>query len=357
MKAKLLLEDGTIIEGDSIGSEKPSFGEIVFNTGMTGYQEVLTDPSYAGQIVIMTYPLIGNYGVNPEDTESSRPQAAGFIIKEYCETYSNWKADKNLSDYLKENDIFAISNVDTRMLTKKIRSQGTMNCLMTTEKITEDLQVAIKNFKFPTDIVSQVSRKNTIEIKGEGKKKIGLIDLGIKQGIVKQFQKLGCDVTIFPWDISSKEILDANLDAVLLSNGPGDPKTVKETIQTATELIGRLPLWGICLGHQILCLALGGNTYKLKFGHRGSNHPVINVGTNKVIVTSQNHGYSVCDNTMDKNTIITYRNINDETIEGFSHPVMNIHTVQFHPEAGPGPADANFLFKKWLGTLGEKTHA
>jgi carbamoyl-phosphate synthase small subunit len=354
VKAIILLEDGTIIEGNSIGAEKTAYGEIVFNTGMTGYQEVLTDPSYGGQVVVMTYPLIGNYGTNPEDTESDNIHLSGFIIKEYCEDCSNWKSTQNLKTYLKENNIFAIANVDTRMLTKKIRSHGAMNCLMTTEEITEDLKNSLKNFKFPSDIVSQVSRKSQLNIENNGTKKIGIIDLGLKQGIIKHFVKQECNVTVFPWDVSEKEILNANLDAVLFSNGPGDPKDVKQTIKTAENLIGKLPIFGICLGHQILCLALGGDTYKMKFGHRGSNHPVINLQTNKVLITSQNHGYAVLEDSMDKNTQITYKNINDGTVEGFSHPNLNIHTVQFHPEAGPGPADANFIFKDWLNLLGEE---
>jgi len=354
MKASLLLEDGTLLEGESIGAEKTTLGEIVFNTGMTGYQEVLTDPSYAGQIVVMTYPLIGNYGINPHDVESENINISGFIVKENCEIPVNWKSTGNISEYLKKNNIFAMCGVDTRMLTKKIRSQGAMGCIMTTGEITEIHINALKNYKFPENIVEKVSCKNIHTIQGQTSKHIGLIDLGVKRSIIKQLKNNGCSLTIFPWDTKAETILNYKLDAVLFSNGPGDPKDVKQTIKTAENLIGKIPIFGICLGHQILCLALGGDTYKLKFGHRGSNHPILNIQTNQVIITSQNHGYAVTENSLPKGAEITYININDETIEGFSHKELNIHTVQFHPEAGPGPTDANYIFNEWLGMLGEQ---
>lgn len=354
MRARILLEDGTILEGKSFGAEKTVFGEIVFNTGMTGYQEILTDPSYAGQIVVMTFPLIGNYGIAEQDVESSKVQVSGFLVKEYCEDISHWKSHKKLSEYLKENDIIAIAALDTRMLTKKIRSQGAMNCVLTTEKITEELKTQLKNYKFPTNIVEQVSRKNQTEEKSKGLKKIGVIDFGAKEGILRHLTNLGCDLTRFPWNVSDKEILEAGLDAVLFSNGPGDPKDVTLAIQTAKNIIGKLPVFGICLGHQILCLALGGDTYKLKFGHRGSNHPVINLITNKVLITAQNHGYAVVKGSLKQDIKITYKNVNDGTVEGFSCEKLKIHTVQFHPEAGPGPCDANEIFSEWIGLLKEK---
>jgi len=351
MKAKILFEDGTVVIGKSFGADKTVFGEIVFNTGMTGYQEILTDPSYGGQIVVMTYPLMGNYGITLEDVESSKIQVSGLLVKEYCEDHSNWKSTKKLSQYLIENDIFGIANLDTRMLTKKIRSQGAMNCVLTTGNITDELKEELKNYKFPSDIVAQVSRKAPEIIKGKGTKKIGVVDLGVKNGILKHLANFASDLTVFPWDVSSAELLEANLDAVLFSNGPGDPKDAKAAIETASQIIGKLPVFGICLGHQILCLALGGDTYKLPFGHRGSNHPVINLVTNQVLITAQNHGYAVYEDSLKDDIKVTYKNVNDGTVEGFSCERLKIHTVQFHPEAGPGPCDANQIFSEWMGEI------
>lgn len=348
--AKLLLEDGTLIEGTSFGADKTVLAEIVFNTGMTGYQEILTDPSYAGQIVIMTYPLIGNYGINDDDVESANVQVSGLIVKEFCITESNWKSLNNISDYLKNYSILGFADVDTRMLTKKIRTKGTMNCLLTSDEITPELRQKLISYVFPKDIVSKVSTKTTKTIPGNGKK-LALIDFGVKNGIVKHFSALDCEITIFPWDVSADEILSSPFDAVILSNGPGDPKEVKPAIELTKQLIGKMPIFGICLGHQILALALGADTYKLKFGHRGSNHPVMNLNNGKVYITAQNHGYAVSNINLPDSMKTTYVNVNDETIEGFSCPELNIHAVQFHPEAGPGPNDVNFIFNEWIDSL------
>lgn len=354
MKAYLLLEDGTKLEGISFGAERTIMGEIVFNTGMTGYQEILTDPSYAGQVVVMTYPLIGNYGINEEDFESKKVQVSGFIVKEYAEIPSHWQSQKSISEYLKENGIIGISNLDTRMITKKIRSKGTMNCLITTEEVTESLWNQLKGYRFPRDIVQQVSIEKKYKLIGEGKK-IGVMDLGVKQGIIHQLQQLGCDVTVYPWNASSDEILQEGIDALLFSNGPGDPKDAEKVIQTAKNLKGKLPLFGICLGHQILALAMGADTYKLKFGHRGSNHPVQHLLTNKVFISSQNHGYAVKEESIpgDMEMEVTFQNINDHTIEGFACEKYGIQTVQFHPEEGPGPEDTHVIIRDWIDSIKE----
>ena len=347
---RIILEDGTIFEGESFGSLKTICGEIVFNTGMTGYQEILTDPSYAGQIVTMTYPLIGNYGINEEDIESDKIQVSGFIVKEYSELPNHWQSQMTLKEYLKKNEIPAISGVDTRMLTKKIRNKGTMKCILTTEEVSNELLNILDEYEFPNDIVSRVSSLKKQIFPGKGKK-IGVIDLGLKQGIVEQLLNLGCHVTVFPYNVTSKEILNSSLDALLLSNGPGDPKDNESVIKTVKEIKGKLPLWGICLGNQILALALGANTYKLKFGHRGANHPVIDLETGKVFMSSQNHGYAVEKDSLTEGVKVTHYNVNDDTVEGIACSNYQIKAVQFHPEEGPGPEDAHNIFEKWLNSL------
>lgn len=352
MEAKILLEDNTVITGKAFGAEGTVFGEIVFNTGMTGYQEILTDPSYYGQIVLMTYPLVGNYGINNTDLESESIKVKGFIVKEFCNVPSNWKSQNSLSAYLKENNILGIYDVDTRMITKKIRNKGTMKCIITTEDISDELKNKLNNYEVPKDAVLKVSRKDIKVIKGNNKK-IGVIDFGVKEGIIKQLQFLDCEVHILPWNTSVDTILNMGFDGILLSNGPGDPKDLTEVIENVKTLIGKISIFGICLGHQILGLALGGNTYKLKFGHRGSNHSVLDLNTNKVFITSQNHGYNLGNDYPD--TIkVTHINVNDNTIEGFVCPEYNIKAVQFHPEAGPGPNDAHYLFKEWIDTFGKE---
>ena len=347
MKASLYLEDGTLFEGVSFGASSTFFGEVVFNTGMTGYQEILTDPSYGGQMVTMTYPLIGNYGINSEDVESDRVQVSGFIVREYSEIPNHWQSEMTLDTYLKINNIPGISGIDTRKLTKLIRNNGSMNGILTTEPLTEALKAKLAAYEFPKDIVGQVSSKEVMTYEGAGLK-VGLVDLGLKKGIVKQLIHLDCQVTVFPHDVSQKDIEPYDLDVLMFSNGPGDPKEAKAAIQLAKDMTGLLPIWGICLGHQIIALALGADTYKLKFGHRGANHPVIELSTGKVFMSSQNHGYAVDASTLTTNMAVTYLNVNDETVEGLSCDVKGITSVQFHPEEGPGPEDAHYIFKQWV---------
>ncbi len=350
MKARLYLEDGTLFEGESFGATSTFFGEVVFNTSMTGYQEILTDPSYGGQMVTMTYPLVGNYGINDVDMESDRVQVSGFIVKEYAKIPNHWQSKMTLDAYLKENDIPGISGIDTRKLTKIIRNNGTMNGILTTEPITEALKQALAAYVFPKNIVAQVSCDEIRTYPGDGLK-VGLVDLGLKKGIIDQLLNLKCSVTVFPHDVTSETVLGYSLDVLMFSNGPGDPKEAKEAIQLAKEIIGQMPLWGICLGHQILALALGADTYKLKFGHRGANHPVIELSTGKVFMSSQNHGYAVDGGTFTEAMAVTFLNVNDDTIEGLSCDSMSVTSVQFHPEEGPGPEDAHYIFEKWVDSI------
>lgn len=351
--AKLLLDNGMVFEGRSIGADGTSFGEICFNTSMAGYQEILTDPSYAEQVIVMTYPEIGNYGLNKDDFECSRVNATGFVIKNYCEKESHYKSSITLSDYLKKNGVVAISDVDTRELTTVIREAGAMNCVITTGEITEELKEQLKKYSMSKDVALNVSRKNIEHLSGKGPK-IGLIDVGVKKSIIDNFRIHDCDLTIYPGDVSADEILKENFDAVVISNGPGDPQDAITTINTVKELIGKVPLYGICLGYQILSIVLGAKTYKLKYGHRGANHPVINLETNKVFITSQNHGYATDVTTLPSNCIATYKNLNDDTLEGFRCPELEIEAVQFHPEAAPGPSDANLIINQWVEQIIER---
>ncbi len=359
MIARIMLEDGTLLEGKSFGSQGTVYGEVVFNTGMTGYQEILTDPSYAGQIVTMTYPLIGNYGINAKDMESTSIKVSGFIVKEYSTHPSHWQMQTDLAGYLAENNIMGVYDIDTRMLTKRIRNHGAMKSVITTDASLSllQLQEGIKAYTFPGDIVKKVSTPSVIQYmptKGNGKMHLGVIDLGIKQGIVQQLLDHQCKVTVFPSDISIENIEVNMFDAILFSNGPGDPKECVEAIALAKDLKGQMPLFGICLGHQILALSLGGDTYKLKFGHRGSNHPVLDLRTQKVYMTAQNHGYAVDRNTIPSDLQLTHINVNDDTVEGIISEKWSVESVQFHPEEGPGPTDATVIFKEWLDKIERK---
>lgn len=350
MRATLLLEDGSIYEGESFGAQGTNFGELVFNTSMTGYQEILTDPSYAGQVITMTYPEIGNYGINANDFESEKPAARGFVVKNHCEKDSHYKSEKNIDEYLREHGIIGISGIDTRALTRKIREKGCMNCVITTENITDEMKTRLSEYTMDKDIVLSVTRKEITKIPNTGIK-MAFIDYGAKENIINNLSEKGCDLTIFPADVSAQTILEGGFDAVFLSNGPGNPEDVTYSIETIKELTGKLPIFGICLGHQILSLVLGAKTYKLKYGHRGGNHPAINIETNKVLMTSQNHSYAVDETSIPNNAVISYKNLNDGTIEGLNYPALNIESVQFHPEAAPGPLDANEIFDNWINKI------
>lgn len=350
--ATLILEDGTVMHARSFGAERDVFGEIVFNTSMAGYQEIITDPSYANQVIVMTYPEIGNYGVNDEDFESLNPALNAFVVKEYCRNESHYLSKRSLSEYLKNKNVAGIEGVDTRTLTKKIREAGTMNCFLSHRDLCEDeIKQKIeetKNHKPDPNVVYSVTT-NESYVKGEGNPiKLAFIDYGAKYGIVKSLAQRGCEVKVYPANVSAESILDRNFDAVFLSNGPGDPADCKVELETVKTLVGKIPIFGICLGYQLLALASGASTFKLKYGHRGGNHPVINLKTNKVMMSSQNHGYAVDEKSLSELMEVTYKNLNDGTLEGFDIESLKIHAVQFHPEAAPGPNDAGEIFDVWI---------
>ncbi|MGV8984119.1 carbamoyl phosphate synthase small subunit [Clostridium sp.] len=345
MKGRLILENGIIFEGNIFGYLEESVGEVVFNTGMTGYEEILTDPSYYGQIVTMTYPLIGNYGINLEDVESSSPKVKGFIVREKCDSPSNFRCEMDLEGYFKQNKIIGLEGIDTRALTKILRTNGTMKGIIATKELSQsEIDQKLENFN-NNDAVMKVTTKESYTINGTGKH-VAVIDFGIKENILRSFTARNCKITIFSADATAKEILEVNPDLIFLSNGPGDPEDLQEVIKELKELIGKKPIVGICLGHQLLALALGGKTRKLKFGHRGCNHPVKDIKENKVYITSQNHGYYVSE--LPGNMEVTHVSVNDGTIEGMRHKTMPIFSVQFHPEASPGPKDIDVIFDKFL---------
>lgn len=345
MKAKLILENGTVFEGKAFGYLKDSVGEVVFNTGMTGYQEVLTDPSYYGQIVTMTYPLIGNYGINLEDMESKFPKVKGFIVREKCNTSSNFRSELELEDYLKQNKVIGLEGIDTRALTKILRNSGTMKGIITLEDISyEEAKSKLEDYS-NKEAVKNVTLREKYVVEGEGKH-VAIMDFGIKQNIIRSFLKRNCKISVFPADTKAEEVLSVNPDLIFLSNGPGDPEDLTDVIENINKLVGKKPIVGICLGHQLLALALKGKTTKLKFGHRGCNHPVKNLEQNKVHITSQNHGYVV--DILPENMEITHVSVNDGTIEGMKHKSLPIFSVQFHPEACPGPKDSDYIFDKFM---------
>ncbi len=350
MKAKLILENGMTFEGKAFGYFKETVGELVFNTGMTGYQELLTDPSYYGQIVVMTYPLIGNYGINLEDTESNGVKVRGLVVREESKYPNNFRCEMTLDGYLKQHKVMGFKGVDTRHLTKIIREIGTCKAIITTEEFTQKELKEKFGFFSNKYAVAEVTCPEKYEIPGEGKR-IGVMDFGIKQNILRSFQKRGCHLTVFPFGTTAEEILKHDLDALFLSNGPGDPADLTDTIDEIKKIIGKMPVIGICLGHQLLAWAMGGNTIKLKYGHRGGNHPVKDLLKNKIFITSQNHGYVV--DKMPEGVEVTHINLNDNSIEGMRNEKLKVMSIQYHPEACPGPEDSGYIFDDFLELIGE----
>ena len=348
-KAYLVLADGSIYEGVGIGAEARGLGELVFTTGMVGYLETLTDPSYAGQIVMQTFPLIGNYGVIEDDFEG-RCHVRGYVVRELCDTPSNFRSQYELDRFLKERGVPGICGVDTRAITRKIRESGVMNAMICRE-LPADL-APIKNYSV-TGVVDEVTcaSPSTYPAQGREKYRVALMDYGAKRNIVRELQKRGCTVTVLPARTPAEEILNANYDGVMLSNGPGDPSENSDCIAQIAKLLGRIPLFGICLGHQLTALAAGGRTEKMKFGHRGANQPVKEVGGTRTWITSQNHGYAVVSETVRAGEV-RFINANDNSCEGIDYPEWNAFTVQFHPEACSGPRDTAFLFDRFISMMG-----
>ncbi|PTK09490.1 carbamoyl phosphate synthase small subunit [Mammaliicoccus sciuri] len=348
-KRYLVLEDGTTYKGYALGSDDLTVGEIVFNTAMTGYQETISDPSYTGQIITFTYPLIGNYGINRDDFESLTPTLNGVVVREACEYPSNFRSSKSLDETLKFYHIPGISGVDTRSLTRKIRKFGVLKAGFTdnADEI-ESLVQRLNTESLRTDEVEQVSSVRPYISTGDGYKVV-LIDYGKKENIVRELNRRGCDVTVVPYQTSYEEILNISPDGIMVSNGPGNPESVQETIQTIKQLVGKIPFFGICLGHQLFALSQGATSYKMKFGHRGANHPVQNLQTGKVDLTSQNHGYAIDEASIAQTDLeVTHIALNDKSIEGLRHKKYPAFSVQYHPEASPGPHDSNYLFDEFI---------
>ena len=354
---KIVLEDGEEYLGYGFGADKEAICEIVFNTSMVGYQEIVSDPSYTYQMVVMTYPLIGNYGITDEDYETKQPTIGGMVVREYNDLPSNFRYTKTLSEYLEENDIPGISGVDTRKLTRSIRNKGSRKVIIT--DITTSKEDALKKlnaYDTPKDAVSKVScKKKWYSRTANYKYNVVEVDCGIKLNIIRSLNKRGCNVTIVPYNTTAKEIESLKPDGVFLSNGPGNPEDVKEVIKLVKELRGKYPIFGICLGHQMISLAYGAKTYKLKFGHRGGNHPVKNLETGKIEITSQNHWYAVEEESLKHTNLkVTHINLLDKTIEGVENKKDKIFSVQYHPESAPGPQDSTYLFDKFINLMEEE---
>jgi len=368
-KAYLVLQDGTVFEGKSFGADGQCIGEVVFNTSISGYQEILTDPSYKGQIVTMTYTQIGNYGINDEDIESiGGPKVEGFVVKEYIDQPSNWRAKESLSEYLKRYGIIGIEGIDTRALTRLLRQQGSQMGIISTEEPPETLYEKIKDHPGigDIDLVKEVTSAESFEWQqplwdwsqkrspSQDGPFMVVYNFGVKLNILRNLVNAGFRVKVVPATTAAEAVLEMNPDGVLLSNGPGNPEMVSYGIEAAKKLFGKVPVFGICLGHQIIGLALGGRTYKLKFGHHGGNHPVMDLETEKVEITSQNHNYCVDIKSLKGQVVLTHRNLYDGTEEGLRHKDIPIFSVQYHPEAGPGPNDSRYLFKRFRDIIENK---
>ena len=353
MKGKLILEDGSVFTGDLLNEYKAT-GEVVFNTGMTGYQEILTDPSYCSQIVTLTFPLIGNYGVADKFMQSRKSFVNGFIIGELCDEGSNWQKENELAKFLNDQKIPCLYNVDTRAVTRTIRSQGCMKGIIVSEDASQEEIDKLMAVPIKLNVVAEVTTPETYVMDNDGPHVV-VMDFGIKQNILNSLHNLGCKLTVVPADTKADEIMAMNPDGIFLSNGPGDPKDVPEVIEEVKKLIGKKPMFGICLGHQLISLALGANTYKLKFGHRGSNQPVKNLLNGRVHISSQNHGYAVEEASLKELPLeVTHINVNDGTVEGMRHTSLPLFSVQYHPEASPGPDDNMYLFDQfWTLLTGE----
>lgn len=351
---KIVLEDGEEYLGYGFGANVESICEIVFNTSMVGYQEIVSDPSYTYQMVVMTYPLIGNYGITDDDYETGKPSIGGLVVREYNDHPSNFRYTKTLSEYLEENNIPGIYVVDTRKITRSIRDKGSRKVIITDISTTKEEAIEkIKNYQIPKDAVSKVScKKKWYARTANAKYNVVAVDCGIKLNIVRNLNKRKCNVTVVPYNTTAEEVISLKPDGVFLSNGPGDPEDVKEVISLVKELKGKYPIFGICLGHQMISLAYGAKTYKLKFGHRGGNHPVLNLKTDKIEITSQNHSYAVDEESLKSTKLeATHKNILDNTIEGVECKKDRIFSVQYHPESAPGPQDSGYLFDKFINIM------
>ena len=359
-KAILILEDGRTFRGVSFGADGETFGEMVFNTSMSGYQEILTDPSYAGQIVAMTYPLIGNYGVNEEDVESRRPWVEGFVVRESSKTASNWRSTETLDSYLKRHKIVGIEHIDTRALVRHIRDKGAMRVGISSIETNEKslLEKVLNSPEMANrELASSVTNAESFDYSAVGEQKFHIVayDFGVKTNSLREFAKRGCKVTVVPDNTSAEDVLALKPDGIFLSNGPGDPaamiKVVEEIKKLTTE---NIPMFGICLGHQILGRVFGGETYKLKFGHRGGNQPIMDLTTGKVEITAHNHGFAVDAGSLPETVEVTHVNLNDQTVAGLRHKTLPFFSVQYHPESAPGPHDSEYLFRRFIELMEEE---